>query len=102
MGRNDIDKRVPVMRGTGVSGSHHRMRRLFEGLATHRRFEVELHPLLRPLDATSSARLSREPLPALKARLGRTFAFFEGALNGHPDMTNESADLNWTRKADRA
>lgn len=80
-----MGKSLPVVRGTGISGSHPRVRRLFENLAAHPGFEVErLHPQLRSLDSSPSARLSREPPTALKARLERTIAFFEGALKGAP------------------
>lgn len=80
-----MGRRHPVVRGTPISGSHLRAKHLFEGLTAHPKFEVErLHPQLRCVDSSPSARLSREPPAALAARLRRTLAFFEGALKGDP------------------
>ena len=80
-----MGKRHPNVRGTAISDPQSRARRLFEGLTAHPKFEVErLHPQLRCVDSSPSARLSREPPAALEARLKRTLAFFEGALKGDP------------------
>jgi hypothetical protein len=80
-----MGRRHPGIRTSGILGSQANAKRLFESLSAHPKFEVEqLDPQLRRVDFSPSARLSKEPPDVFVARLKRTFAFFEGALNDDP------------------